>query len=103
VISPSPTLTTNRWYNITAVVEGLTAGSLVNLYIDGTYTAQLTVPSGSTLNAISKQIIIGRNSWNNFSNYGSDFDLSQFLIYNVALTPQEVRNNYQITKYKHQV
>jgi hypothetical protein len=100
--SPSPTLTINRWYNITAVVEGLTAGSLMNLYIDGTRIASASVPSGNTLNVVSKQIIIGRNSWNNSQNLGSDFDLSQFLIYNVALTPQEVRNNYQITKYKHQ-
>jgi hypothetical protein len=102
VTAPSPTLTTNRWYNITTVVEGLTANSLVNLYIDGTRIASASVPNGATLNTISKQIIIGRNSWTNFQNYGSDFDLSQFLIYNTALTPQEVRNNYQITKYKHQ-
>ena len=101
-LTPSPTLTTNVWYNITTVVEGLTAGSLVKSYLNGTLRSTFEVPVGATLNTLSKQIIIGRNSWDNAQNYGSDFDLSQFLIYNAALTPQEVWNNYQITKYKHQ-
>ena len=51
---------------------------------------------------MSLQTILGRNSWNNSQNLGSDFDLSQLLIYNAALTPQEIWNNYQVTKYKHQ-
>jgi hypothetical protein len=46
--------------------------------------------------------LIENYSWDNNQNLGSDFDLSQLLVYNTDLTPQEVWDNYQITKYKHQ-
>jgi hypothetical protein len=48
----------------------------------------------------NRQIIIGRR--NPDTSNRAAMDLSQFLIYNVALTPQEIWSNYQITKYKHQ-
>jgi hypothetical protein len=90
------------WYNICAVVRGKVAGSRIEFYLNGRLTQSTTIPANKTLIYVSKQIIIGRNSWDNNQNLGSDFDLSQLLVYNTDLTPQEVWDNYQITKYKHQ-
>ena len=95
-------LNIDSWYNVCTVVRGKTAGSIIEFYLNGVLTQSGSVPIGQTLISLSLQTILGRNSWNNNQNLGSDFDLSQLLIYNAALTPQEVRNNYQITKYKHQ-
>ena len=102
VVNSTTVLALNTWYNLTAVVRGLTAGSLIEAYVNGRLESTGTVPVGATLNTVLLQTIIGRNSWDNAQNLGSDFDLSQLLIYNCALTKQEVWNNYQITKYKHQ-
>jgi hypothetical protein len=101
-VDSTTVLNLDTWYNLTAVVRGLTAGSLIEAYINGRLESTGSVPVGATLNTISQQIIIGRNSWLDSSGLGSEFDLSQLLIYNCALTRQEVWNNYQITKYKHQ-
>jgi hypothetical protein len=95
-------LNIGSWYNVCAVVRGKTAGSIVEFYLNGRLTQSTTVPLNKTLISVSLQTILGRNSWNNSQNLGSDFDLSQLLIYNAALTPQEIWNNYQVTKYKHQ-
>ena len=101
-VDSTTVLDLNTWYNLTAVVRGLTAGSLIEAYVNGRLESSTTVPVGATLNTLSLQTIIGRNSWFDSSNLGSEFDLSQLLIYNCALTRQEVWDNYQITKYKHQ-
>lgn len=101
-VDSTTVLALNTWYNLTAVVRGLTAGSLIEVYVNGKLESTGTVPVGATLNTVLLQTIIGRNSWVDSSGLGSEFNLSQLLIYNCALTKQEVWNNYQITKYKHQ-
>ena len=91
-------LSSTTWYNVGFTLSNNTAGSTLTGYLNGAaqYTATLT---GDMVYS-NKQIIIGRRNLDT-SNRAA-MDLSQFLIYNVCLTPQEVWNNYQITKYKHQ-
>jgi hypothetical protein len=89
----------NTWYQVGFTVDNSTAGSRYNFYLNGQVVTSGTL--NSNMNVGSRQIILGRPDWAS-TNIRSRFWLSQFLIYNTALTPQEVQNNYQITKYKHQ-
>lgn len=90
----------NTWYNVGFTVTGNNAGDTFSLYVNGKLEGSTTLINSITYT--SNQIIIGRNNWNSTTNMMSAY-LSQVLIYNACLTPQEVWNNYQITKYKHQV
>jgi len=100
VASSSATYSNNIWYNVGFTLTGPNVGDTITLYVNG---KQDGIPTTLTNNVIfgSRQIIIGRNDWASTSNM-MNADLSQVLIYNTCLTPQEVQNNYQITKYKHQ-
>jgi hypothetical protein len=92
------TLSATTWYNIGFTLTSNLAGGILTSYLNG--VAQSNVTLVNDMYYANKQIIIGRR--NQDTSNRAAMDLSQFLIYNVALTPQEIWNNYQITKYKHQ-
>jgi hypothetical protein len=94
----TPAVSLDTWYQLGFTVDNYTAGSKCNFYFNGQLVASSTL--NGNMNVGSRQIILGRPDWAS-STIRSKFWLSQFLVYNVALTPQEVLNNYHITKYKH--
>lgn len=96
----STTANLNTWYQVGFTVDNSTAGSRCNFYFNGQVVSSGTL--SSNMNVGSRQIILGRPDWAS-TNIRSRFWLSQFLVYNAALTSQEVWDNYQITKYKHQI
>jgi hypothetical protein len=98
-ILSTTTFTINTWWNVGFTLTGNNAGDTFSLYVNGKLEGSATLTNSITYTP--NQIIIGRNNWGSNTNMMSAF-LSQVLIYNACLTPQEVRNNYQITKYKHQ-
>jgi len=91
-------LSSTAWYNVGFTLTSNLTGGILTLYVNG--VAQNSVTLANNMDYANRQIIIGRR--NPDPNNRAAMDLSQFLIYNVALTPQEIWNNYQITKYKHQ-
>jgi hypothetical protein len=91
-------LSSTTWYNVGFTLTSNLTGGILTLYVNG--VAQNSVTLANNMDYANRQIIIGRR--NPDTSNRAAMDLSQFLIYNVALTPQEVWNNYQITKYKHQ-
>jgi hypothetical protein len=95
----SSAISNNIWYNIGFTVEDVTPTSRVTAYLNGVaYGTSLMGGTGMPVG--SKEVIMGRQAWAAAGN--ANADMSQVLIYNTCLTPQEVWNNYQITKYKHQ-
>lgn len=95
----SSTISNNVWYNIGFTIEDRTPTSRVTVYLNGvSYGTSLMGGTGMPVG--SREIIMGRQAWSTTGN--ANADMSQVLIYNTCLTPQEVWNNYQITKYKHQ-
>lgn len=99
-ISSTTIFTINTWWNVGFTLTGNNAGDIFSIYVNGKLENSTVLTNSITYS--SNQIIIGRNNWDSTSNMMNAF-LSQVLIYNACLTPQEVWNNYQITKYKHQV
>lgn len=100
IILTSNTISNNIWYNVGFTIEDVTPTSRVTVYLNGvSYNSSLMGGIGMPVG--SREIIMGRQSW--AANGNANADMSQVLIYNACLTPQEVWNNYQITKYKHQV
>jgi hypothetical protein len=93
------TASLNTWINIGFTVSDNTPSGIFTAYFNGVQYGSVTVGQQG-MNTGSLQIVFGRQVWNagGFANA----DMSQVLIYNACLTPQEVWNNYQITKYKHQ-
>jgi hypothetical protein len=91
-------LLSTTFYNVGFTLSNNTSGSTLTGYLNGVAQGTVTLP-GDMVYA-NKQVIIGRRNVDTSNRAAMDF--SQFLIYNVCLTPQEVWNNYQITKYKHQ-
>jgi hypothetical protein len=98
-ILSTTTFTINTWWNVGFTLTRNNTGDVLSLYINGKLENSAILTNSITYT--SNQIIIGRNNWTSTANM-MNADLSQVLIYNVCLTPQEVQNNYQITKYKHQ-
>jgi hypothetical protein len=102
ISAPSQTVSLNTWIQYGITIEGGIGGSGARLYVNGTQVAynDLSLLNYSP-NTGSRQILMGRFDWAS-NTARSNYNVSQVLIYNTCLTPQEVRNNYQITKYKHQ-
>jgi hypothetical protein len=90
----------NVWYNIGFTIEDRTSTSIARGYLNGVQLGSPIAIGNAGMPTGSQEIIIGKQTWSTTGN--ANVDMSQVLIYNVALTPQEVWNNYQITKYKHQ-
>ena len=100
IILNSPVISNNVWYNIGFTIEDVTPTSRVTAYLNGV-AYDTSLMGGIGMPVGSKEVIMGRQAWSTTGN--ANADMSQVLIYNACLTPQEVWNNYQITKYKHQV
>jgi hypothetical protein len=99
IFTSSAVISNNVWYNIGFTVENVTPTSTVTAYLNGVPISS-SLMGGISMPVGSKEIIMGRQAWSTTGN--ANADMSQVLIYNACLTPQEVWNNYQITKYKHQ-
>ena len=99
-VTSTSTFSANIWYNVGFTLTGPNIGDTLTLYVNGKPNGTPRILANNVIFG-SRQIIIGRSDWNGQPRMNAD--LSQVLIYNVCLTPQEVQNNYQITKYKHQV
>lgn len=95
----SATISTDVWYNIGFTTEDATSTSTVRAYLNGVQFGS-SLMGGTGMPVGSQETIIGKQAWADSGN--ANADMSQVLIYNACLTPQEVWNNYQITKYKHQ-
>jgi hypothetical protein len=93
------TASIGSWINIGFTVSDNTPSGIFTAYLNGVQYGS-TVVGQQGMNTGSLQIVFGRQVWN--AGGFADADMSQVLIYNACLTPQEVWNNYQITKYKHQ-
>jgi hypothetical protein len=102
IFNQSSTVPSNTWVQYGFTIEGGAQGSGLRLYVNGTQVANNNLSSiNYSFNTGSRQIVMGRMDWASNS-IRSNFNMSQLLAYDCALTPQEVWDNYQITKYKHQ-
>ncbi len=99
-ISSTTSFTANTWWNVGFTLTGNNTGDQLSIYVNGKLENSILLTNNIIYSP--NQIIIGRNNWSSTTNM-MNADLSQVLIYNTCLTPQEIWNNYQITKYKHQV
>ena len=85
-----------RWLNLVAIVRGATD---MDLYVDGVNYAGGYSGTGGSLDY--KTGGVPRIGYINTS-YGDSFKISEMLIYNKALTAQEVRQNYEATKGRYE-
>jgi hypothetical protein len=90
----STSLIANRWYYFAVVVGGTLTSPTLTMYINNTTQtfSPVNLKSSVTLN---QDYRIGINQSNNESLNGS---VAKLLIYNRALTQQEVLQNYNATK-----
>src|SRR5210317_528391 len=82
-------LNTNQWY----FCAGTKQGNVWNLYIDGDLHSSTTAGNGTTT-FVSKPLSIGRQ----FIQYYWNGKIANTLVYNRALSANEVRQNYLATK-----
>ena len=80
---------TNRWY----FCAGTKQGNVWNLYIDGYLHSSTTAGNGTTT-FVSKPLSIGRQ----FGQYYWNGKIANTLVYNRALSPNEIKQNYLATK-----
>jgi hypothetical protein len=97
--SVSPTSIINgSWYYAAVSVSGTLSSPTVNIFLNGsTYSYSLSALS-STPSTSSTHCIGG----NVYINEGFDGNISQVMIYNRALTAQEILQNYNATKARYQ-
>ena len=84
-------LTTSTWYNLSYV----RSGSSVRLYLNGT---DRTSVAGTHINPNSSNLTFKINYYKGDYLISAQMRISQFLIYNRALSAQEVLQNYNATK-----
>ena len=82
-------LNTNQWY----FFAGTKQGNVWNLYIDGNLHSSTTAGNGTTT-FVSKPLSIGRQ----FGSYYWNGKIANTLVYNRALSADEVRRNYNATR-----
>jgi hypothetical protein len=96
-IYSSTTITNGQWYHVVGVYRGGDWGTTsVDLYVDGTKeTTTHAVSTPGPLNLTSNKITFGDNSGYSST---SDFDgsISNFKLYDVALTAEEVKRLYDM-------
>ena len=88
VYGPAPSL--NTWYYVCGVYNG----SIASLYVNGS----LYTSSAKSWNTIQSTAQIGRQT------NGGEFwigNIGQAKIYNRALTPQEISQNFNATRYRY--
>lgn len=79
-----------NWYNVTIT---FTSDSQLTLYLNGSFESSISI---GTLTTSNQPFRIGRSNdsyWNSYSG-----NIGQILIYNRALSPTEVLQNYDATK-----
>ena len=91
-VNSNNVIVTNIWYNYTAVLTTTT----ISLYENG--TLQNTVNDSNTFLTPNTTITLNAGYYNNSIVDFINGKSSSFLIYNRALTPQEVLQNYNATK-----
>ena len=90
--SKSYTFTNNVWYNITATVNSSSQGTL---YINGVQQGSSVTFSNLSIPNTANTLYVGRIDVPGYSIYGS---IMQSLLYNRALTSDEVLQNYYAGK-----
>lgn len=90
----------NRWYHYCSVYDGSAIGNTERLkvYIDGTQRSLIydnSIPSSPTIRALST-FALGYSGVGGFNYFNGN--VSQVLVYNKALSSQEVQQNYNATK-----
>ena len=84
--------TANTWHHVAVTLSSGTSGGAVILYIDGTAVGSTTL-SGNRITDAAADLFLGRlGSGNAFE---LDGDIGTTRIYNVALTPSEVAQNFR--------
>lgn len=82
----------NNWYTVVGTYDG----SIMKLYINGELKNSLEVTG--TIKKSSVNIALGANAnTNSYSNY-SNISVKRAMIYNRALTQEEIQQNYEIDK-----
>ena len=99
-VSPSALLT-NTWYNVTVTNEGGTQRTYLNGELIGTLSKTQTSYAGVYY------YTLGAARWNGWSGVSGDIgylqgQIANLYYYNKTLTPSEVQQNYEATKYKFQ-
>ena len=82
----------NEWYEVTITRNNGTS----SMYVNGAF---VTSASGDTHNISSSTLYIGR--YGGGTGYEHDGRMSNFKIYNKALTPQEVLQNFDATRSRY--
>ena len=90
--SKSYTFTNGIWYNITATVDSLSKGSL---FINGTQLGASVTFSNLSIPNTVHNLYVGRIE---YTTYNLNGNISQTFVYNRALSPTEVLQNYNATK-----
>ena len=89
-VTSSQSASSNQWYNIIGVRNGTTG----YLYINGVLDKQNSV-TGNVISAdTDSQFVVGNISRPSTPNEGWNGNIAQVSIYNRALTPQEIQQNF---------
>jgi hypothetical protein len=85
----------NQWVYLTGVWIN---GSSISLYVNGVFQSSTSVPSGS-LRTSTEGWVLGSITTSLFNSQS----ISQVSIYNRALTPQEIQQNFNATRSRYSV
>ncbi|OYU56650.1 MAG: hypothetical protein CFE25_05335 [Chitinophagaceae bacterium BSSC1] len=80
----------NQWYHLAVVRKG----TLLSLYVNGVLDASITIPAGTVLNNVGRDLLIGAYSLNAGNpTIFSSAKLDELRIWNRALCLSEINNN----------
>jgi hypothetical protein len=85
----------NRWYNIVGTFSG---GNFIKLYINGEFDNQIITNVPSSFADTDTDLTIGTFYVNNIPTIFIDGSIPSTKIYNKALSPAEILQNYNATK-----
>ena len=90
-----PCVSTGNWKHVTFVRNGTTASDH-EVYVDGVKVSSSSTANGSAVHSFEKEsnLILGENI--NHTHYGFDGGISNFKLYDVALTAEEVKTLYDM-------
>ena len=95
VSSSNGSIIRNIWYNIVGVFD---SGSSVKIFINGTSSVSLNTTATSHYSSNVKPLEIGASEAFDSGVREFNGNISKVIMYNRALTPDEVRRNYLATK-----
>jgi len=93
--TPNNSINKGVWNNISVTLST----SMVGIYLNGTLLTSTN--SVTTIPSSTKQFLIGYDGDSGDDRYWNG-NISQVSIYNRALTPQEIQQNYNATKYRYE-